>query len=137
MPMECFHIIRPDYYSKLATWSVRLNADAARVQTYRLFFLRSIAQFFYTNLHELFCHFISWANWINSGKFMDNCWISIQVLADMKKVYNDLIIINLYDGKSPVLWYHDTFWQYSAQLYQSNGFSWTRRSFNAMIFIES
>ena len=92
---------------------------------------------FYTNLHELFCQFISWANWINSGKFMDNCWISIQVLADMKKVYNDLIIINLYDGKSPVLWYHDTFWQYSAQLYQSNGFSWTRRSFNAMIFIES
>ena len=50
---------------------------------------------FYTNLHELFCHFISWTNWVNSGKFMDNCWISCQVMADMKKVYNNLIIINL------------------------------------------
>ena len=27
---------------------------------------------------------------------MDNCWISCQVMADMKKVYDDLIIINLY-----------------------------------------
>ena len=25
---------------------------------------------------------------------MDNCWISCQVMADMKKVYNDLIIIS-------------------------------------------
>ena len=30
-----------------------------------------------------------------SGKFMDNCWISRHVMADMKKVYDDLIIINL------------------------------------------
>ena len=51
---------------------------------------------FFTNLHELFCQFISWTNWVNSGKFMDNCWISCQVTADMKKVYDDLIIINLY-----------------------------------------
>ena len=51
---------------------------------------------FYTNLHELFCQFISWTNWENSGKFMDDCWISCQVMADMKKVYDDLIIINLY-----------------------------------------
>ena len=63
---------------------------------YRLFFLRSIAQFFYTNLHELFCQLINWTNWVNSGKFMDNCWISCQVKADMKKSYHDLIIINLY-----------------------------------------
>ena len=34
---------------------------------------------FYTNLHELFCQFISWTNSVNSGKFMDNCWISCQV----------------------------------------------------------
>ena len=40
---------------------------------------------FYTNLHELFCQFISWTNWVNSGKFMDKCWISCQVMADMKK----------------------------------------------------
>ena len=51
---------------------------------------------FYTNLlHELFCQFISWTNWVNSGKFMDNCWISCQVMTDMKKVYDDLIIFNL------------------------------------------
>ena len=50
---------------------------------------------FYTNLRELFCQFISWTNWVNSGKVMDNCWISFQVMADMKKVYDDLIIINL------------------------------------------
>ena len=40
---------------------------------------------FYTNLLELFCQCISWTNWVNSGKFMDNCWISCQVMADMKK----------------------------------------------------
>ena len=51
---------------------------------------------FYTNLHGLFCKFISWTNWVNSGKFMDNCWISCQFMAVMKKVYDDLIIINLY-----------------------------------------
>ena len=51
---------------------------------------------FYTNLHEVFCQFISWTNWVNSSKFMDNCWISCQVMADMKKVYDDLMIINLY-----------------------------------------
>ena len=56
---------------------------------------------FYTNLHELFCQFISWTNWVNSGKFMDNYWISCQVMADMKKVYDDLIIINLYDLLTP------------------------------------
>ena len=61
---------------------------------YWLFFLRLIV---YTNLHELFCQFISWTNWVNSGKFMDNCWISCQVMADMKKVYDNLIIINLYN----------------------------------------
>ena len=27
---------------------------------------------------------------------MDNFWISCQVMADMKKVYDNLIIINLY-----------------------------------------
>ena len=51
---------------------------------------------FYTNLQELICQFISSTNWVNSGKFMDNCWISCQVMVDMKKVYNNLIIINLY-----------------------------------------
>ena len=49
---------------------------------YRLFFSRSIAQSFYKNLHGLFWQFISWTNWVNSGKFLDNCWISHQVMAD-------------------------------------------------------
>ena len=53
-------------------------------------------RFIYTNLHELLCQFISWTNWVNSGKFMANCWISCRVMADMEKFYDDLIIINLY-----------------------------------------
>ena len=31
---------------------------------------------FYTDLHDFFCQFISWTNWVDSGKFMDNYWIS-------------------------------------------------------------
>ena len=62
---------------------------------YRLFFLRLIAQLFTKILHELFCQFISWTNWVYSGKFLDNCWISCQVMADMENFYNDLIIITL------------------------------------------
>ena len=41
---------------------------------------------FYTNLHKLFCQFISCKNPVNSGKFMENCSISCQVMADMKKI---------------------------------------------------
>ena len=64
---------------------------------YRLFFFRSIVQIFtYTNLHQLFCQFMSWTIWVNSSKFMDNYWISCKVMADMKFFYSDLIIINLY-----------------------------------------
>ena len=47
-------------------------------------------------LHKLIFQFISSTNRVNSGKFMDNCWISCQIMAGMKKVYKDLIIINLY-----------------------------------------
>ena len=36
---------------------------------------------------------------------MDNCWISGQVIADMKKVYNDLIIINLYVSQRAIVSY--------------------------------
>ena len=39
---------------------------------------------FYTNLQELICQFISWTNWVNSGKSMYNCWISCQVMADLE-----------------------------------------------------
>ena len=75
--------------------SILLINQKIALYEYRLFFLRSIVQFFYTNLHELFCQFISWTNWVNSGKFLDNSWISCQVMADMEKLYDDLIIINL------------------------------------------
>ena len=34
---------------------------------------------------------------------MNNCWIACQVMANMEKVYNDLIIINLY---LVVCWYN-------------------------------
>ena len=39
-----------------------------------------------------FLHKFTFTNLNKLGKF----WISCQVIADMKKVYNDLIIINLY-----------------------------------------
>ena len=48
-----------------------------------------------------FCQFISWTNWVNSGKFMENYWISCHVMADMKKVHNDLTMINLYSKGDP------------------------------------
>ena len=49
---------------------------------------------FYTNFHELFCQFIiNWTKFGNSGKSLDNFWISCQVMADMEIFYNDLIII--------------------------------------------
>jgi len=50
---------------------------------------------FLQDLHELFCKSISWTNSVNSGKFMDNCLISCQVIADMEKFYDNLIIIKL------------------------------------------
>ena len=53
---------------------------------------------FYTNLHELFCQFISWKNWVYSGRFIDNCWISCQIMDNMKKVYDNRIIINMDQG---------------------------------------
>ena len=28
-----------------------------------------------------FCQFITWTNWVNPGKFMDNCWLSCQAMA--------------------------------------------------------
>ena len=51
---------------------------------------------FHTNLHELFCLFISWTNRVHSGKFMDNWWISCQLMVDMEHFYDNLIIVNLY-----------------------------------------
>ena len=63
-----------------------------RLVSYRLFFLRLIAQFF-TQIY-INC-FVSWTNWVNSGKLMDNFWISCQFMADVKKVYDNSKNINL------------------------------------------
>ena len=41
-----------------------------------LFVLRSIVQFTKNHVNCL----VSWTNWVNSCKFMDNCWISCQVM---------------------------------------------------------
>ena len=57
---------------------------------------------FWDRLHD-FLHkftwivfsFHNWTNWVNFGKFMDNSWISCQVMADMQNFYDNLIIINL------------------------------------------
>ena len=74
-----------------------LDSKILRIWSFVQFILFEIdCAIFYTNLHELFSQFISWTNWANSCKFMDNWWISCQGLADMEKFYDDLIIINLY-----------------------------------------
>ena len=71
---------------------------------------------FYTNLHELFFQSISWTKWVNSGIFMDNCWISCQVMAEMKRVFDDLIFINLYYAtivpSFQISWMHTWIMQY-------------------------
>ena len=50
------------------------------------------------NFLRKFTWIVSWTNWVNSGRFKDNYWISCQFMVDMRKVYDDLIIINLYEG---------------------------------------
>ena len=75
--------------TKVGNWKINLMKKMSIVQ---VILFEVTCAIFYTNLHELFCQFISWSNLVNSGKFMDNGWISCQVLADMKKVYDNLII---------------------------------------------
>ena len=72
------------------TWSTKLKAGKRNYLGTGYSFWDRLRNFF-----TQICQFISWTNWVNSGKFMDNCWILCQVMADMKKVYDDLIIINL------------------------------------------
>ena len=80
-------------------------------QPYRLFFLRSIAQFFTRIYMNRFVssYFISWTNWVNSSKFMDNCRISCQVMADLAIFSYDLIFINLY--WISFFYFHEPFYQ--------------------------
>ena len=76
---------------------IALDASALLIQV--LLFEINCA-IFYTNLHELFNQFICWTNWVNSGKFMENSWISCRVMADLEKIYDDLITIILYSHAS-------------------------------------
>ena len=71
--------------------------------------------FIYANLHDLFCQFISWTNLVNSGKSMDNCWTSCQVMTNMENFYVDLRIINLYNGNE-----HKFSWLTQGKLAYSN-----------------
>ena len=83
------------FFAKLYATQHKVKGNFTSVQCSDLSLQVILFEIDCTNLYELFCQFISWTNWVNSGKFMDNCWISCQVMADMKKVYDDLIIINL------------------------------------------
>ena len=81
--------------SRLDIQSIITKINFKRVQFSYLGTYCSFWDRLHNFLHELFCQFISWTTWVNSGKFMDNCWISCQVMADMENFYGDLIIIDL------------------------------------------
>ena len=54
------------------------QSSDVKIWTVQVILFETDCTIFYTNLHVLFCQFISWTNWVNSGKFMDNCWILCQ-----------------------------------------------------------
>ena len=84
-------LLRPDQPGKESNVPNLKKAKVLQVILYEI-----DCVIFYSNLHELSCQFISWRNWVNFGKFIDNCWISSQVMTDSENFYNDLIIISLY-----------------------------------------
>ena len=90
------------------SWSL----DFCIVRIVQVILFKIDCAIFYTNLQELFFQFISWTNWVNSGKFMGNSWISCQVMADMEKNCDNFITINLYVY----------FREYVCTLYIVNGF---------------
>ena len=49
------------------------NSTLAGNQSLQVIVFEIDCAIFYTNIHELFCQLISWTNWVNFGKFMDNC----------------------------------------------------------------
>ena len=77
-------------------WELLLISRIEKLGKIQVILFEIDCAIFYTNLHELFSQFISWTNWVNSGKFRDNSGISCQVMADMENFYANLIIINLY-----------------------------------------
>ena len=52
------------------------SKDQNETELLQVIFSEINCAIFHINLHELVCQFISWTNWVNSGQFMDNCWIS-------------------------------------------------------------
>ena len=62
---------------------------------------------FYTNLHELFCQFISWTNWVNSGKLLNT--ITYKSRLTQKKLYKETDAIFSIYGKNGIIPWH-FFW---------------------------
>ena len=89
--------VQPWGVSCIQLWEVPVSEEKkakirlwTQLVLYRLFFLRSIAQFFMQIYMNFFRQFISWTMRVNSGKLTDNCWISCQVMADMKKKFTTI-----------------------------------------------
>ena len=57
---------------KVGLWNFQLgHCKAFRVYTHRFFLFEIDYTIFYTNLHKLFCQFISWTNCVKSGKLLN------------------------------------------------------------------
>ena len=75
--------LKPNCWKIREKWIPLENTILFPVQIilYQVILFEIDCAIFDTNLHQLFCQFRSWTNWVNSGKFMDNWWISCQVTA--------------------------------------------------------
>ena len=51
---------------------IKINLNKKLVVWIQVILFEIDCAIFYTNLHEWFCQCISWTNWVNFGKFMDN-----------------------------------------------------------------
>ena len=63
-----FDLVSKSAFYQLGSWTILKQMSWYLLIQVILFEID--CAFFYTNLHELFCQFISWTNWVNSGKFM-------------------------------------------------------------------
>ena len=52
---------------EMKTWNPMMKENGRKLQ---VILFEIDCAILYTNLHELFCQFISWTNWVNSGKFI-------------------------------------------------------------------
>ena len=83
-------------------WYVTWQQTFVHLRSVQVILFEIDCVIFYTNLHELFCQFISWTNWVYSSRIMSKYgWY--------KKVYNNLIIINLYEDASIIHFINDLY----------------------------